>query len=350
MNKTKRNYIPFIAGMATVILLACLISASLAKEDPPAAQPQAEPQVQVQAGDLRLARGEAGIALFGVERVAPGEKLKAENGAEIPAVLTYTDEKGDVHYYVEAKIIADILDVCYGANYHEPLNCVNFGAKPLLKSDGTLSVKPNGEQAWLTGDVKSDIGYYLRRDGDENDPLIGIAGANGGAAALPRTAEEKAEEAKRAEEHRQATPLKPEYGVTCGMFTEVDPAEVDLASWSGTAMKDQKLRSQESGEGTTRKIEQSFDFTPWLGEYAVITIENTGAEDAWVHLRRPNTVGNRRYDTFSDLRVPAGQTLTRAFHIDENLPLENRLELYALAFTDADIELTLTAEQYRFGK
>lgn len=350
MNKTKRNYIPFIAGMATMTLLACLISASLAKEDPPAAQSQAEPQVQVQAGDLRLACSEAGVALFGVERVAPGEKLKAENGAELPAVLTYTDEKGDVHYYVEAKIIADILDVCYGANYHEPLNCVNFGAKPLLKSGGTLSVKPNGEQARLTGDVKSDIDYYLRRDGDENDPLIGIAGANGGAAALPRTAEEKAEEAKRAEEHRQATPLKPEYGVTCGMFTEVDPAEVDLASWSGTAMKDQKLRSQESGEGTTGKIEQSFDFTPWLGEYAVITIENTGAEDAWVHLRRPNTVGNRRYDTFSDLRVPAGQTLTRAFHIDENLPLENRLELYALAFTDADIELPLTAEQYRFGK
>ena len=82
----------------------------------------------------------------------------------------------------------------------------------------------------------------------------------------------------------------------------------------------------------------------------MITIENTGTEDAWVHLRRPNTVGNRRYDTFSNLRVPAGQTLTRALRINEDLPLENRLELYALAFTDADIELTLTAEQYRFGK
>ena len=134
------------------------------------------------------------------------------------------------------------------------------------------------------------------------------------------------------------------------MYTEVDPAEVDLASWSGTAMKDRVFQSQRSREGASATIEQSFDFTPWLGEYAVITIENTGTEDAWVHLRRPNTVGNRRYDTFSNLRVPAGQTLTRALRINEDQPLENRLELYALAFTDADIELTLTAEQYRFGK
>lgn len=348
MNRTKKNYIPFVAGMAAMMLLACLISASLAKENPPAAQSQAEPQVQV--GDLRLARGEAGIALFGVERVAPGEKLKAENGAELPAVLTYTDEKGEVHYYVEAKTIADILDVCYGANYHEPLNCVNFGAKPLLKSDGTPSVKPNGEQAWLTGDVKCDIGYYLRRDGDEKDPLIGIAGENGDTPGMPLTAEDLAEEAKRAEERKRETPLKPEYDVTCGMFTEVDPAKVDLNSWSGTAMKGQKFRSQERGGRTDVTIEQSFDFTPYLGEYAVITIENTGTEDAWVHLRRPSTVGNRHYDAFSDVCIPAGKTLARAFRIDENLPLENRLDLYAVAFTDEDIELTLTAEQYRFGK
>ena len=344
MNKTKKSYIPFIAGMATMILLACLISASLAKEEAPAAQPQ----VEVQAGDLRLACSEAGIALFGVERVAPGEKVQAENGAEIPAVLTYTDEKGEIHYYVEAGMIGDILDVALGVTYHEDINCVDFGAKPFVNDKGEIGVKANGEPVWLTGDVKCDIDYYTRQEG-EGKP-IGIARSTSVSADLFRTAEEQAEDAKRAEEHRQSTPLKPEYGVTCGMYTEVDPAEVDLASWSGTAMKDRVFQSQRSREGASATIEQSFDFTPWLGEYAVITIENTGAEDAWVHLRRPNTVGNRRYDTFSNLRVPAGQTLTRALRINEDLPLENRLELYALAFTDADIELTLTAEQYRFGK
>lgn len=346
MNRTKKNYIPFLAGMAAMALLACLISASLAKEDPPAAQPQ----VEVQAGDLRLACSEAGIALFGVKRVAPGEKVKAENGAEIPAVLTFTDEKGEIHYYVEAEAIGDILDVCYGVNYHEPLNCVDFGAAPFVGSDGKVSVKPDGTQVWLNGDIKCDIDYSIKRVGEEEP--IGIARTNSQNLnhAMFQTEEERAEEAKRAEEHRQSTPLKPEYGVTCGMYTEVDPAEVDMASWSGTAMKDQVFQSQKREKNSKGSIEQSFDFTPWLGEYAMITIENTGTEDAWVHLRRPNTVGNRRYDTFSNLRVPAGKTLTRAFHINEDLPLENRLELYALGFTDVDIELTLTAEQYRFGK
>lgn len=136
MNKTKRNYIPFIAGMATMVLLVCLISASLAKEDPPAAQSQAEPQVQIQAGDLRLACSEAGVALFGVERTAPGEKLKAENGAKIPAVLTCTDEKGEAHYYVEAETIGDILDVCHKVMYRDTLNCVDFGVEPFLNAKG----------------------------------------------------------------------------------------------------------------------------------------------------------------------------------------------------------------------
>lgn len=168
MNKTKKSYIPFIAGMATMILLACLISASLAKEEAPAAQPQAESQVRVQAGDLRLACGEAGVALFGVERVAPGEKVQAENGAEIPAVLTYTDEKGEIHYYVEAGMIGDILDVALGVTYHEDINCVDFGAKPFVNDKGEIGVKANGEPVWLTGDVKCDIDYYTRQEGRES--------------------------------------------------------------------------------------------------------------------------------------------------------------------------------------
>ena len=55
------------------------------------------------------------------------------------------------------------------------------------------------------------------------------------AASTAPTAEELAEKDKWAEERKQATPLEPEYGITGGMFTEADPAEVDLDSWSGTA-------------------------------------------------------------------------------------------------------------------
>lgn len=343
MKKTRRNYIPFIAGMATMILLACLISASLAREEAP--ETQSRPQVQVQAGDLRLAPGEAGIALFGVERVAPGGTAAAENGAEVPAVLTLTDGRGEPRYYVEARTIADILDVCHGATYRESINCVDFGAAPWLDENGEVQTKAHtGEPIWFVGDVKCDIKYYKSRQ--EDGGVVGIAEPNGADTLPPPTKEERAQREKEAEEWRQNTPLKPEYGITRGMYTEVDPAEVNMASWSGTAMKGQKFRG-EKGEA----IEHSFAFTPYLGEYAVITIENTGARDALLNLRRPNTVGNRGGEVFGgNVRVPAGQTLVRAFRINGELPLENQLDLSAVDFGDEDIELSLTAEQYRFGK
>lgn len=358
MKETVKRYIPFIAGMATMVLLVCLISASLAKEDPPAAQPQAESQPQVQAGDLRLARSEAGIALFGVERVAPGEALTAENGAEIPAVLTYTDEKGEVHYYVEAEAIGDILDVCHKVMYRDTSNCVEFGVEPFLNDRGEQQVKgPKKEPVWFTGDVTCDIDYALSIDSETGEKTGYARGtqftANGVASSFDRgnssqrvlTEEEKAERAKQDEEFRLSTPLKPEYGASGGMYTEVDPAEVDMDSWSGTAMKGQKSRSENA-----ELVERTFAFTPYLGEYAVITVANTGTEDIRLLVNRPNTVGNRKGDyTFTSVRVPAGQTLARAFRIDENLPLENRLTVQAITFTDQDIEFTLTAEQYRFG-
>lgn len=355
MNKTKKNYIPFIAGMATMILLACLISASLAKEDPPAAQPQTE----VQAGDLRLACSEAGIALFGVERAAPGEKVTAENGAELPAVLTYTDEKGEVHYYVEAKTIGDILDVAIGVSYHPEIDCVDFGARPRLDDKGEQTLDITGKPAWATGDVVCDIQYMLTTDknGKKIATALGSNLTSGGFTYTVNTGKNAAspwedmgeteeEWIARHERVRQATPLmKVEYGASGGMYTEVDPAEVDLSSWSGTAIKGQKFQSDEEGD-----IVQDFFFTPYLGEYAVITIENTGTKEAAVVFTRPCTVGNRTDDTFAGVRIPAGQKLTRAFRIDYDRPLENQLRLRASNYLDEAIELTLTAEQYRFGK
>ena len=53
----KRNYIPFIAGMSTMLLLVGLVGASLAGETRPPAVPQS--------GTLngQVAYGEAGVAL-----------------------------------------------------------------------------------------------------------------------------------------------------------------------------------------------------------------------------------------------------------------------------------------------
>lgn len=349
MNRTKKNYIPFIAGMATMVLLACLISASLAKED--------KPEAKSAAAEPGLAVSEAGVALFSDQWLAPGEKVRAENGEELPAVLTYTDEKGEVHYYVEAETIGDILDVAVGVNYHEDINCVDFGAKLYLDENGeTYQDLFTGKTTWVTGDVVCDIQYMLTTD--KNGKKIATAfgsnytsggftyTTNTGTSTGPIAGETREEWIARKERVRQATPLmKVEYGASGGMYTEVDPAEIDMSSWSGTAMKGQKLQSDEAGD-----IEQDFFFTPYLGEYAVITIENTGTKEATVVFTRPYTVGSQKVDTFAGVRIPAGQKLTQAFRIDYDRPLENQLRLNAHNYLDEAAELTVTAEQYRFGK
>lgn len=267
-------------------------------------------------------------------------------------MLTYTDEKGEAHYFVESGTIADILDVCFGAEYHESINCVDFGGKPRLDSEGKVLLDRLGKPWWHAGDVRYDFQLVVRID--ENGKKVGVASGteldvgggvsvlNGINTAPELTEEERAEKEKLWEEERLLTPVEPEYGVTGGMFTEVDPAEVNMASWSGTSIKGEVFRSAET-------IEKDFAFTPLLGEYAVITIENTGTEDAAIYMFRPYTVGNRIQEPFTKVRVPAGQTLVRAFRIDGELLMENRLVLRAGSFTDRPVQVALTAEQYRFG-
>lgn len=119
----KRNYIPFIAGMSTMLLLVGLVGASLAGETRPPAVPQS--------GTLngQLAYGEAGVALFGKEQVPAGAAWTTEDGAQIPTVLTYTDENGEDHYFISAETAAEVLDMVYGAVYREDLNCIDFGTE-----------------------------------------------------------------------------------------------------------------------------------------------------------------------------------------------------------------------------
>lgn len=105
----KRNYIPFAAGMATMLLLIGLVGASLAGETGKTNPPQS--------GTLsgEVSYGQAGIALLGKEQLPAGTTRTTAEGAQVPTVLTYTDEKGEKHYYVEAETAAEVLDIAYGA-------------------------------------------------------------------------------------------------------------------------------------------------------------------------------------------------------------------------------------------
>nr|WP_326171766.1 hypothetical protein [uncultured Oscillibacter sp.] len=236
---------------------------------------------------------------------------------EIPAVLTYTGEKGAAHYYVEAETIGDILDVSMGAEYNEKLNCMDFGAQYLRDEQGELLLKQTDEgimeNIWWTSEPLCDFDMHqIEINGKSiwvTDDTLVTPGNDSVVVTTPKTPEEMEWENARWARDIQSTPLKPEYGVTCGMFTEADPAEMDLGSWSGTAIKDQFPESSESS------LERTFAFTPYLGEYAAITIENTGISDVQIEITRPDTVGSCS-DKFGTVRVPAGQKLTRAFRIN----------------------------------
>ncbi len=332
----RKNYTPFAAGMVTMILLFGLVSASLAANDPPAGGPQP---------------GQVSVGLFGREQIAKGETLTTRQGGTAPKVLAYPDSKGETHYYIEATAAADLFDVAFGAHYHEELERLEFGGKPRVDengepykdADGNPVLDENGKPKWGFTDVIHDFPMLLNPSGQmpavgENIPVeVGGFTVTVSSGPYEGPGAEELWEKKRAK-----LPVKPEYGITHGMFTEVDPAEINLGSFSGKSMDSQQF--QDPGE-----VEHTFAFTTLLGKYAVITMENTGSSEAMIVLNRPNTVGRGEGNDFTSIRLPAGEKITRVFRIDETKSLENRLQLIAKPLGPGGVSVKLTAEQYRSG-
>lgn len=336
----RKNYTPFITGMVTMVLLFGLVSASLAANDPPAEGPQA---------------GQVSVGLFGREQIAKGEALTTKQGGKAPKVVTYADTKGETHYYIEATAAAELFDVAFGAHYHEELERLEFGGKPRVDengepykdADGNPVVDENGKPTWGFTDVNHDFPVLLNPSGGipavgENIP-VDVGGFTVTVTSGPYEGPGSEEREDRWEKKRAHLPEKPEYGVTHGMFTEADPAEINLGSFSGRSMDQQQF--QDPGE-----VEHTFAFTTLLGKYAAITIENTGPAEAMIVLDRPNTIGRGEGNNFTAIRLPAGEKITRAFRIDKTKSLENQIHLNATPLGEDGVSVKLTAEQYRSGK
>ena len=335
----RKNYIPFAAGMATTALLLALVGGSLAVKDPPE---------EALAGDLtgEVAYGQVGLALFGEVCFPPGTTRAAE-GIAVPTVLTYTDSRGGVHHYVEAETAAALFDVALGVQYHQELNCLDFGSEILVNADGKPRLDEDGKEKWFTAGADHDFELATVYNGDtavvvdRNTPVtlpdqgIIIGGPSGESEAAQANLEARWARLKE-------TPLAPEYGAAHGMFTEADPAEMDLGSFSGRSM------DKETFQGTD--IRHTFGFTPLLGAYAAITVENTGGEDVVVQVRRTYTVG-RGSESFSSVRVPAGATLVRAFRLsgEADEVLQNKLAVQILPI-GPQASVRLSAEQYRSAR
>lgn len=350
----KRNYTPFVTGMLTMALLIGLIASSFAANGNDDAAASAPAAAQV------------GIGLLGREVIKPGETLTTENGGKAPKVLSCNDSKGETHYYIEATVAAELFDVSYGALFNEELGRVEFGATPPytgLVDDGKGNMIEPPEDSvfkkWTYGDTRHD--FTLLGVGSVNGNGGGVAASEGfpiesGGISLsvsnrlnidevddPETqAAIRAQEEKSWARTKAMCPAAPEYGKTGGMFTEVNPAEMNPGSISGRSMDRQEFQDGEW-------IEHTFAFTPKLGKYAAITLENTSTSDVQFVVKRPYTVGNGEDCPFSFLCVPAGGKITRAFRLDEARFLENCLTVRCNALGWDGVSVKLTAEQYRSG-
>lgn len=353
--KLKKDSLPFMAGMATMMLLVGLVTGSLAADD--------EKLVHVTTGDhpaenmtgqplKNVYGGRAGVALFGLEQLKPGTNRTTEQGTEVPTVLTYVDEKGVAHEYIAVETVTEVLDVALGVTWNEELNCVDFGSEILTKGEDAMRFTAEPLYPHHITTVGDNDEIMTVGNGQATYEMNGISVTVGGddweLESLPPDVRER-EEARikeRNERLRANTPLLPEYGVTRGALTEVSMDEVDQGSYMGSFMDKEVFQSKD-------EVTRGFYFAPLAGSYAVVTVENPGVEDVLVWMERPYTVGDGAGQDckFTRVRIPAGQSLTRAFRLEDaaNLPLQSRLSLEAETLGGGEVQVKLTAEQYRSG-
>lgn len=114
-------------------------------------------------------------------------------------------------------------------------------------------------------------------------------------------------------------PGKPEYGVTHGAFTEIDPATVDTSAEPTKIMlRDTRIQSDRTGFPT-----MMYNLPPAGGQYIVYQVKNNGTEEQVVAVARQATIAAYAQEPFTKVSLAPGATLTRAFSISED---SSRLE------------------------
>lgn len=291
-----------------------------------------------------MAYGEAGVALFGKEQVPAGAAWTTEDGAQIPTVLTYTDENGEDHYFISAETAAEVLDMVYGAVYREDLNCIDFGTEAAVDAEGNPRLDGNGQPIYWTGAEFFSRRTTQNEDGTERIIAIGnqkaeIQVGDGTSVIVGHGLEEDSPIREELIQRQMETPTVPEYGVSCGVFTEVDPAVLDPSRLSGA------VRGRVALQGAD--LTYTFHFMPEL-PYAALVIENQGDQDILVRVFRPWTVGHINQELFSMVRIPAGETLVRAFQVQEgeSADLRNKLTVEITGIGDGEAQVRLSSEQY----
>jgi len=209
-------------------------------------------------GTAFAAAGKLEIGTGGIV-VADQVKVKpgteyAADGKQIPAVVTYEDASGETHNYVPVEMISDYLDI--PTSWSEKRNSVVLGPT----SEGAV--------------------YQIFTDTDPVNPI------------------------------RDSIVKSPVLGARVGPFTEIDPKTVDMSEGPKGIMEDETKVETYTGFDTEDYI------NPQNGKHIVLTITNNGSSK--VISRAGRAFMYVGYDALSRVEIEPGQTLTRAFAIDDD--------------------------------
>jgi len=248
--------------------------------------------------------GTAGISLFGRTRIAAGETFTAASGAQVPAVVTYTDAAGKTTNYIAAQKLPELFDVSSLA-WDSENSCVAF-APP---STG-ITVVVDGEVVQRTGDG----GGVTITVGGDPDPATGVT-------------------------------EQPVLGAVKGTFTEIDPSAVDTTrqvvyfSDGMTVQSKNGLNRQRVSVGAVDSI--------------VFAITNNGTTDQEMNLWRPFAVSEGGGQHFKTVKIAPGKTLTRALTCSQDADeLHRELEWTvdsSLRDDDAATNITVTVKEYQYA-
>ena len=179
----------------------------------------------------------------------------AVEGKKIPAVVTYSNASGQTHNYVPVDMISDYLDI--PTSWSEKRNSVVLG--------------PTSEGAE----------YHITTSDDPDNPI------------------------------RNSIVKAPVFGKKVGPLTEIDPKTVDTSEGPLLILEDEtKVDTYVGFDSTVRA-------NVMHGKHLVLTITNNGTNPLISRAGRTYTLNG--YESLSSVKIEPGQTLVRAFEIDDEV-------------------------------
>lgn len=289
----KKGWISFASGMLVMAMLMALMAPAMA------------------AGTFngRAEFGKVGVEVFSKKKYAPGVSMTAASGEKVPVTITYTDAKGGTTHYIAAEKVAELFDMSEAPSWDSANNCVNFIAE-----------------------YKGDV-HFVKVDLDKGEavptdlPPHTITVIHGSKENMDKL---KVQELA-------AMPTAPKLSTTAGPIKEVSAKTVDR-TFMGFSLYNARFESM-TGVSQGIYCEE--------GEYTVITVKNESSCDVKWQVARPYTVraGGER-QKFTTIKVPAGQTVERAFYVTEGAdPLKQYLAIGLTAVKDdAVTKVVISAE------